>query len=109
MPAFNVLNGGLHSGSPMPFQEIMIIPEKAKDFNEAMLIGSEVYMSLKKVITQKYGLIATGVGDEGGFAPQTSVLCEALDLLEAAISLTDHKGKIVYAIDAAASGILNIY
>lgn len=69
VPAFNVINGGSHAGNKLAFQEFMIMPVGASSFTEAMIMGSEVYHELKRVIQQKYGLDATNVGDEGGFAP----------------------------------------
>ena len=55
VPFFNVLNGGVHSGSSMPFQETMIAPVGASSMEEAVRMGSEVYQHLKKVITRKFG------------------------------------------------------
>ena len=55
VPFFNVLNGGVHSGNTMAFQEVMIAPVDAKSFEEAMRMGSEVYHHLKEVITTQYG------------------------------------------------------
>jgi enolase len=69
VPAFNVINGGSHAGNKLAMQEFMILPTGAASFTEAMKIGSEVYHHLKKVINTRFGLDATAVGDEGGFAP----------------------------------------
>lgn len=69
VPAFNVINGGSHAGNKLAMQEFMILPTGAKTFKEALQIGAEVYHHLKAVIKEKYGLDATNVGDEGGFAP----------------------------------------
>lgn len=69
VPAFNVINGGSHAGNKLAMQEFMILPVGAATFKEAMQMGSEIYHHLKKVINKKYGLDATSVGDEGGFAP----------------------------------------
>lgn len=69
VPAFNVINGGSHAGNKLAMQEFMILPTGASSFTEAMKIGSEVYHHLKKVINDRFGLDATAVGDEGGFAP----------------------------------------
>ncbi|VEL12689.1 unnamed protein product [Protopolystoma xenopodis] len=68
-PAFNVINGGVHAGNKMAFQELMVMPVGAKSFSEALRMGSEVYHHLKERIKQRYGLDACNVGDEGGFAP----------------------------------------
>uniref|UniRef100_A0A0A9XV84 Enolase n=1 Tax=Lygus hesperus TaxID=30085 RepID=A0A0A9XV84_LYGHE len=72
MPEFNVINGGEHAGNNLAFQEFMIQPRKAKSFEEAMKIVTEVYHNLKKIIKKRYGIDATNVGDEGGFAPNIS-------------------------------------
>lgn len=67
VPAFNIINGGAHAGNDLEIQEFMILPTGAKTFKEAMIIGSEIYKSLKKLLKDKFGLSATNVGDEGGF------------------------------------------
>ena len=69
VPSFNIINGGTHGGNKLAMQEFMILPTGASSFAEAMRIGAEVYQTLKGVIKEKYGLDATNVGDEGGFAP----------------------------------------
>ncbi|MFT4326183.1 MAG: phosphopyruvate hydratase [Candidatus Woesearchaeota archaeon] len=102
-PYFNVINGGKHAGNALPFQEFMIAPVKAKNFEEAMKMSSETYHELKKIIKTKYGIDATNVGDEGGFAPNVSGAKEALDLLVAAISAAKYTGKIKIAMDCAAA------
>lgn len=84
-------------------QEFMILPTGASSFTEAMKIGSEVYHNLKSIIKSKYGLDATNVGDEGGFAPNIQDNIEGLDLLVAAIDKAGYKGKVKIAMDVAAS------
>merc|ERR1712008_272360 len=69
VPALNIINGGTHAGNKLAMQEFMILPTGASSFSEAMKMGSETYHHLKKLINDKYGLDATAVGDEGGFAP----------------------------------------
>ncbi|KAK2787938.1 hypothetical protein FQN53_004379 [Emmonsiellopsis sp. PD_33] len=103
VPFFNVLNGGVHSGNTMAFQEFMIAPVGAESMEHAIRMGAEVYHQLKKVITKKFGPSATGIGDEGGFAPPISQPHEALDLLDAAVDECGYTGKIKYAIDPASS------
>ena len=103
VPSFNVINGGSHAGNQLALQEFMILPTGAENFKEAYRIGSEVYQTLKKVILDKYGLNATNVGDEGGFAPDFSNTEEAFHLLEAAIEKSGHKSKVVLGMDCAAS------
>jgi enolase len=65
--------GGSHAGNKLAMQEFMICPTGAKSFTEAMQMGSETYHHLKGVIKKKYGLDATAIGDEGGFAPNVQV------------------------------------
>ena len=69
VPAFNVINGGSHAGNKLAMQEFKILPTGAESYSQAMRMGAEVYQNLKSVIKKKYGLDATAVGDEGGFAP----------------------------------------
>lgn len=79
MLAFNVINGGSHADNKL--QEFMILPTGASFFTEAMKICTEVYHPLKNVIKAKFGLDATTVGDEGGFAPNILEHKEALNLI----------------------------
>uniref|UniRef100_A0A1B0AJN7 Enolase n=1 Tax=Glossina pallidipes TaxID=7398 RepID=A0A1B0AJN7_GLOPL len=103
VPAFNVINGGSHAGNKLAMQEFMILPTGASSFTEAMKMGSEVYHHLKKVINDKFGLDATAVGDEGGFAPNIQSNKEALCLIKDAIELAGYTGKIEIGMDVAAS------
>jgi enolase len=103
VPAFNVINGGSHAGNKLAMQEFMILPTGAKTFSEAMRIGAEVYHNLKAVIKARYGLDATAVGDEGGFAPNIQDNNEALDLLKNAIEKAGYTGKVEIGMDIAAS------
>lgn len=103
VPAFNVINGGSHAGNSLAFQEFMILPVGARNFKEAMKMGAEIFQNLKLVIKQKYGLDATNVGDEGGFAPNIKDAKEGLDLLVEAIEKSGYTGKIKIAMDVAAS------
>ena len=103
VPAFNVINGGSHAGNKLPFQEFMILPVGAPSFKEAMRMGAEVYHTLKAVIKEKYGLDATNVGDEGGFAPNISNPREGLELLKAAIEKAGYTGVVKIGMDVAAS------
>lgn len=103
VPAFNVINGGSHAGNKLAMQEFMILPTGASSFTEAMKMGSEVYHHLKKVIKDKFGLDATAVGDEGGFAPNILENKEALFLIQDAIAKAGYTGKIEIGMDVAAS------
>merc|ERR1712113_920654 len=94
VPCFNVINGGVHAGNFLAFQEFFLIPTGATSFTEAMKLGSETYHTLKGIIKKKYGLDSTAVGDEGGFAPAVQDPEEALKLLMAAIESAGHSGKI---------------
>ncbi|KAG8942602.1 hypothetical protein FRC04_003589 [Tulasnella sp. 424] len=102
-PCFNVINGGSHAGNKLPFQEFMICPTGAATFTEAMKIGTETYHALKAVIKKKYGIDATNVGDEGGFAPNVSGAEESLELLVEAIKKAGYEGKVKIALDVASS------
>ncbi|KAM0755013.1 enolase [Meredithblackwellia eburnea MCA 4105] len=102
-PSFNVINGGSHAGNALAFQEFMILPTGAKDFNEAMQMGTETYHALKGVIKAKYGIDATNVGDEGGFAPNVAGAEESLDILTEAIKKAGYAGKVQIGLDVASS------
>ncbi|KAF5278403.1 hypothetical protein FQA39_LY05892 [Lamprigera yunnana] len=103
VPAFNVINGGSHAGNKLAMQEFMILPTGASTFSEAMKMGSEVYHHLKNVIKAKFGLDATAVGDEGGFAPNIQNNKEALQLISDAIAKAGYTGRIDIGMDVAAS------
>ena len=103
VPAFNIINGGVHAGNALAFQEFMIMPTGASSFVEAMKMGSEVYHNLKSIIKKKYGLDACNVGDEGGFAPGIQNNEEGLVLITEAIEVAGYTGKIKIAMDCAAS------
>ncbi|KAL7749104.1 phosphopyruvate hydratase [Sorochytrium milnesiophthora] len=104
VPAFNVINGGEHAGNRLAMQEFMILPTGAATFTEAMRMGTEVYHTLKSLIKSRYGMDATNVGDEGGFAPgNIKDNKEALELLREAIAKAGYEGKIKIGMDVAAS------
>jgi len=103
VPMMNVINGGQHAGNRLPMQEFMISPTGAKSFREALQISAEVYQSLKKVVTKRYGKDAAAVGDEGGFAPNIQENDEGLTALMDAIADAGHAGKVKLAMDVAAS------
>jgi enolase len=103
VPMLNILNGGKHALGSTDFQEFMIMPVGAANFNKAMQMSSEVYHSLRKVLEDK-GL-STNVGDEGGFAPRLSSNKDALELILAAIGMAGYKAgqDLFIALDPAAS------
>jgi enolase len=103
VPSFNVINGGSHAGNRLACQEFMILPTGASSFKEALIIGAEVYHTLKGVIKKKYGQDACNVGDEGGFAPSVQDNNEALDVLMEAINKSGHASKVKIGTDVAAS------
>ena len=105
VPMMNVINGGKHAGSELSIQEFMILPVGADRFSEALRIGAEVYQSLKKFLTEKYGRGAINVGDEGGFAPPMKTVREALEALSKAVDMAGYElgVDVVLAMDAAAS------
>ncbi len=103
VPMMNVINGGAHAQNSLDVQEFMIVPVGADTFKEAIRMGVEVFHTLKGVLKDKG--YSTGVGDEGGFAPQISSTEEALDTLLAAIKRAGYKpgADILLALDVAAS------
>jgi enolase len=105
VPMMNVLNGGSHADSNVDFQEFMIAPVGAPSFREALRTGAEVYHQLKKVL-QGRGL-STGLGDEGGFAPDLDSNEAALDLLIEAIGAAGYEagGEVAIALDPATSEV----
>jgi enolase len=105
VPMFNILNGGVHANwQGADFQEFMIAPVGAPNFREAVRWGSEVYQALKGVL--KSSGYATGVGDEGGFAPALKTNAEAVEIILRAIEKAGYKPgeQIVIALDPATSG-----
>jgi enolase len=103
VPAMNILNGGAHADTGVDIQEFMVAPIGAPNFAEALRWGAEVYHALKSVL-KKQGL-GTGLGDEGGFAPDVPGTTAALDLISAAIESAGFKpgADVALAIDAAAT------
>ena len=101
-PMMNIINGGAHADNKLDFQEFMIIPQR-DTIHDRVRVGAEVFHSLKKVLNEK-GL-ATGVGDEGGFAPDLQSNTEGFELIMEAIKKAgDEPGKdVCMAIDVAAS------
>ncbi|ASI99483.1 phosphopyruvate hydratase [Thermococcus celer] len=105
VPMSNVINGGVHAGNELDFQEFMIMPVGADSFREGIRWVSETYHVLKGVIAEKYGKDAVNVGDEGGFAPPLKEPHEPLELLTQAIEEAGYKpgDEIAFAMDPASS------
>ncbi len=104
VPHFNVLNGGAHAPNRLEPQEFMIAPLGAGSFAEALRAGAEIYEALRKLLADR-GL-STGLGDEGGFAPELSTPEEVLDLIVTAIGAAGHSAGpdgVAVALDPAAS------
>ncbi|MBU3261320.1 phosphopyruvate hydratase [Roseovarius sp. PS-C2] len=103
VPMMNIINGGEHADNPIDIQEFMIMPVSAGNIRDAVRMGSEVFHTLKKELTAK-GL-STGLGDEGGFAPDLASTRDALDLILASIEKAGYKpGEDIYlALDCAAT------
>ena len=103
IPMMNILNGGKHSDNNISIQEFMIMPVGAKTFSECMRMGVEVYHNLKKVLKSKG--YSTGVGDEGGFAPNLGSEEEAVELIIEAIKQAGYKPgeDVCLALDVAAT------
>ena len=106
VPMMNILNGGAHADNKLDFQEFMIIPQR-DTIHERVRVGAEVFHSLKKVLNERK--LSTGVGDEGGFAPDLQSNSEGFDLIIEAISRAGYvPGKDVFlGIDVAASEFYN--
>ena len=107
VPMMNILNGGKHAANTVDFQEFMIMPVQAETFAEGLRICAEIYHNLKKLLEEKD--LSTGVGDEGGFAPNLPDAESVLDLLVEAIEASGYvPGQdIRIAMDAASSELYN--
>ena len=103
VPMMNILNGGAHADNNVDFQEFMIVPVGAERFSEALRMGAEIFHTLKSVLKKKG--YATGVGDEGGFAPNLKSNEEAIETILDAIRIAGYKAgqDILLALDPAAS------
>lgn len=100
---FNVINGGEHAGNKLAFQEFMISPN-LENFSENYRAATEIYQVLKNILKEKFGGVATLLGDEGGFAPQKlEQVEETLDLIMEAIKKANYENKVDIAFDIAAS------
>ncbi len=100
-PMMNILNGWSHADNNVDIQEFMIVPVEAPNFHEGLRMGAEVFHNLKKILQEKK--YTTGVGDEGGYAPNLGSNEEALQIIVQAIEKAGYTGKIKLALDCAAS------
>jgi len=103
VPMLNILNGGAHATNTVDFQEYMVVPVGADNFSDALRMGTEVFHALKKVLVKRK--LSTGVGDEGGFAPDLASDEDALKLVIEAIESAGYAPgtEIAIALDCAAS------
>jgi enolase len=108
VPMLNVINGGKHAGNELSIQEFLILPVGFNRYSESLRAGVETYHTLKRVLTEKYGLSATNVGDEGGYAPPMQLTEQPLDAITEAISEAGYSEKeIQLGLDAAASSFFD--
>jgi enolase len=101
VPLMNVVNGGAHAQNRLDLQEFMVVPAGAESFSQALRIGAEVFHHLRAVLHER-GL-ATGVGDEGGFAPDLSSSAEVIEAILDAAERAGHRDRVGIALDPAAS------
>jgi enolase len=107
VPMMNILNGGAHATNTVDFQEFMIVPIGAESFSDALAMGADVFHALKKVLVKRK--LATGVGDEGGFAPDLRDDEEAIKVILEAIDAAGYSAgkEIALALDVAASELFS--
>jgi enolase len=105
VPMLNVINGGVHAANSLDLQEFMLVPVGADSFADALRIGAETYHALQKVL-QEQGL-ATGVGDEGGFAPDLPSSEAAIEAIVDAAARAGHADRVAVALDPAASELFS--
>jgi enolase len=103
VPMFNVINGGAHAANSIDLQEFMVVPVGADTFTDAVRVGAEVYHALKSVLGER-GL-ATGVGDEGGFAPDLDSSEAAIEAVLEAAERAGHREAVAIALDPATSEV----
>ncbi|HEX2426461.1 MAG TPA: phosphopyruvate hydratase [Gaiellaceae bacterium] len=103
VPLMNVVNGGAHAQNRLDLQEFMVVPAGAETFSDAVRIGAEVFHRLRAVLHDRG--YATGVGDEGGFAPDLASTEEAIQLVLEAAERAGHRERVGIALDPAASEV----
>jgi enolase len=101
VPLMNVVNGGAHAENSLDFQEFMLVPAGAESFGEGLRIGAETYHHLKALLHER-GL-STGVGDEGGFAPDLGSAYDACEAILEAAERAGHRDRVALALDPATS------
>lgn len=104
-PMFNILNGGLHAGGNLDFQEFMVVPSKSNTYSQGLKLGVEIYYGLKKTLLGHS--MSTLVGDEGGYAPTLYTNMDALKILDEATQKAQYKVNLdaFFSIDAAANNL----
>jgi enolase len=105
VPMLNVINGGVHADNSIDLQEFMVVPTGAETFAEGLRVGAEVYHALKNLLHDR-GL-ATGVGDEGGFAPDLESSEAAIDAILGAAEAAGHRDRVAIALDPATSEVFD--
>jgi enolase len=105
VPLMNVINGGAHAQNRLDLQEFMVVPAGAETFSEGLRVGAEVFHTLKAVLHER-GL-ATGVGDEGGFAPDLESTAAAIEAVLEAAERAGHRERVAIALDPAASEVFH--
>ncbi|MDQ3823526.1 MAG: phosphopyruvate hydratase, partial [Actinomycetota bacterium] len=105
VPMLNVVNGGAHAQNSLDFQEFMVVPAGAETFSEALRLGAETFHALRALLHER-GL-ATGVGDEGGFAPDLESPEVAIEAILEAADRAGHRDKVAIALDVAATELVH--
>jgi enolase len=105
MPLMNVINGGAHAQNSIDLQEFMLVPAGAESFAEGLRIGSETFHALGALLHERG--FSTGVGDEGGYAPDLGSSEEAIEVLLEAAARAGHRDRIAVALDPAATELFN--
>ena len=103
VPQFNIINGGRHAGLENDIQEHMVMPVGAKNYSQALQMGTEIYHTLKKMLKGKFGAQGILIADEGGFVPSIKDADKRLNLLQSAIDKAGYSKEVRLALDCAAS------
>ncbi len=108
VPQACLINGGLHAGNDLDVQEYCVMPVGAENFTHAVQILCEIFTCLREILLTKIGKVAVNSSEDGGFAPPLSSSFEAMEYLTDAVKASGYVDKIVYGLDLAAGGFLNI-